>query len=141
MPSDIKHKLPIGWYLKEADSLITQYINNAFETFGINRFHWQVLKQIDVHGKISRELYYYQVNRFLTESELDGILASLVARNWVQQNEDLYSFTPLGASEFAKIAADQDENYKKILTGTSIEDYLATIDFLEIIIKNMGGKI
>ncbi|MBO9730080.1 MAG: hypothetical protein J7623_15690 [Chitinophaga sp.] len=141
MPSDIKHKLPIGWYLKEADSLITQYINNAFEVFGINRFHWQVLKQIDTHGKISRELYYYQVNRFLTEAELDEILDSLVARNWVQHNDDLYSFTPLGAAEFAKIADDQDENYKKILNGTSIDAYLATIDFLEIIIKNMGGKI
>lgn len=141
MHSEIKKKLPIGWYLKEADSLITQYMNAAFEAFGIGRFHWQVMKNIDTHIKISKALYYHQVSRFLSEAELEEILQSLVSRNWVQQNEDMYSFTPTGKTKFDEIAANQQGNHEKILTGTTTEEYLSTINFLETIIKNMGGKI
>ncbi|HEY9261343.1 hypothetical protein [Chitinophaga sp.] len=141
MQSDITKKLPIGWYLKEADSLITQYINAAFESFGLNRFHWQVLKQIDKHGKISKALFYHQVSRFLSESELEEILATLVSREWILQEGDMYSFTATGKSEFENISALQDKNHEKILAGTTTDEYLATINFLEIIIKNMGGKI
>lgn len=141
MHSDIKKKLPIGWYLKEADSMITQYINASFESFGINRFQWQIMKQIDTHSKISKALYYHQVSRFLTESELEEILTALVSRNWVQQDGDMYAFTAEGKTVFANIADMQTENHEKILVGTTTDEYLATINFLETIIRNMGGKI
>jgi DNA-binding MarR family transcriptional regulator len=141
MQPDIKQKLPIGWYLKEADSLITQYMSTAFESQGINRFHWQVMKNIDTHGKISKSLYYHQVSRFLSEAELEAILVSLIVRNWLQQDDDLYSFTETGKTAFANIASQQQENHEKILNGTTPEEYLSTIAFLETIIKNMGGKI
>jgi hypothetical protein len=141
MHSDIKKKLPIGWYLKEADSLITQYINASFESFGINRFHWQVMKHIDSHEKISKALYYHQVSRFLTEQELEEIMISLQSRNWVQQDGDMYSFTSTGKAIFADIMDTQQGNHEKILVGTTTDEYLATINFLETIIQNMGGKI
>lgn len=141
MQSEIKKKLPIGWYLKEADSLITQYMNAAFETFGISRFHWQAMKNIDTHTKISKALYYHQVSRFLSETELEEMLQSLVSRGWVQQDQDMYSFTSIGKTKFDEIAANQQGNHEKILTGTTTEEYLSTINFLETIIKNMGGKI
>lgn len=141
MHSDIKKKLPIGWYLKEADSLITQYMNASFETIGITRFQWQVMKHIDTHEKISKALYYHQVSRFLTEPELEEILTSLQSRNWIQQEGDMYSFTSTGQTAFANISNTQQENHAKILTGTTTDEYLATINFLETIIRNMGGKI
>lgn len=141
MQSDIKKKLPIGWYLKEADSLITQYMNAAFEAYGIDRFQWQIMKNIDMHEKISKALYYHQVSRFLSEAELEEKLQSLISRNWVQQDKDMYSFTPTGKTKFDEIAANQQGNHEKILTGTTTDEYLATINFLETIIKNMGGKI
>lgn len=141
MQSEIDQKLPIGWYLKEADSLITHYTNIAFESFGINRFHWQVLKNIDKHEKISKELYYHQVSRFLTEAELDGILETLLTRNWIQHANDHYSFTDTGKQEYAAIEALQMKNREKVMEGTTTEEYLTTINFLEKMIRNMGGKI
>lgn len=142
MQSDIANKMPIGWYLKEADSLITHFTNAAFETYGISRFHWQVLKNIDTHGKISKALYYHQVSRFLSKAELQDVLDLLSSRNWIQQTApDMYSFTETGKAAYADIAALQEENRNKILTGTTPEEYMTTIQFLETIIKNMGGKI
>ncbi|MEI3796841.1 hypothetical protein SAMN05660461_0756 [Chitinophaga ginsengisegetis] len=141
MQSEIDQKLPIGWYLKEADSLITHYTNIAFESFGINRFHWQVLKNIDKHGKISKELFYHQVNRFLTETELEEVLATLLNRNWIQHTDDLYSFTDTGKQEYAAIEALQMQNREKVMEGITTEEYLTAINFLEKMIKNLGGKI
>lgn len=141
MSTAIANKMPIGWYLKEADSLITHFLNSAFETYGINRFHWQVMKNIDTHGAISKELFYHQVSRFLSKEELNKVLEQLLARNWVQQEQDNYSFTASGQEEYKQIAALQQSNREKILEGTTQEEYLATITFLETMIKNMGGKI
>ncbi|SEW41805.1 hypothetical protein [Chitinophaga arvensicola] len=141
MQSEIAEKLPIGWYLKEADSLITHFTNNAFETYQINRFHWQVLKNIDTHGKISKELYYHQVNRFLSEKELDELLESLIVRNWIQFSANHYSFTDTGKQEYIAIEALQLKNKEKVMEGISTEEYLAAINFLEKMIRNMGGKI
>ena len=141
MSTEIANKMPIGWYLKEADTLITHFLNSAFETYGINRFHWQVMKNIDTHGKISKELFYHQVNRFLSKEELGQVLELLLTRKWILQEEDNYSFTVTGREEYKQIAALQQSNKEKIMEGTSPEDYLTTITFLEAIIKNMGGKI
>lgn len=141
MSTEIANKMPIGWYLKEADTLITHFLNSAFETYGINRFHWQVMKNIDTHGKISKELFYHQVNRFLSKEELGQVLELLLTRKWILQEEDNYSFTAAGREEYKQIAALQQSNKEKIMEGTSPEDYLTTITFLEAIIKNMGGKI
>ncbi|WP_142685137.1 MarR family winged helix-turn-helix transcriptional regulator [Chitinophaga polysaccharea] len=141
MQSGIMEKLPIGWYLKEADCLITHFTNIAFESFGINRFHWQVLKNIDAHGKISKELYYHQVSRFLTMAELDEVLETLLTRNWICHTNDLYSFTDTGKQEYAAIEALQLKNREKIMEGISEEEYLAAINFLEKLIRNLGGKV
>jgi|GEM_PF-1556297 len=141
MQSEIAEKLPIGWYLKEADSLITHYTNIAFETHQINRFHWQVLKNIDTHGKICKDLYYHQVNRFLTEAELDELLESLISRNWIQFTADHYSFTDTGKQEYAAIESLQTKNKEKVMEGITPEEYLAAIQFLEKMIRNLGGKI
>jgi hypothetical protein len=141
MPFTVPDKLPIGWYLKEADSLITQYVNASFESFGINRFHWQLIKNISLHGKICQSLYYHQVSRFMTEAELAEIFASLVERHWIAQDGDMYSFTEAGKTAFALIEEKQMENRKHMMEGTTQEEYDITIGFLERVIRNMGGKI
>ncbi|MEZ2444220.1 MarR family winged helix-turn-helix transcriptional regulator [Chitinophaga sp. RCC_12] len=141
MQSEIDQKLPIGWYLKEADCLITNFTNAAFESFGITRFHWQVLKNINTHGKISKDLYYHQVSRFLTVAELDEILDTLLSRNWIQHADDLYSFTDTGKQEYAAIDALQMKNREKVMEGITPEEHLTAINFLEKMIKNLGGKI
>lgn len=141
MQSGIMEKLPIGWYLKEADSLITQFTNSAFESFGLNRFHWQVLKNIAAHGKISKELYYHQVSRFLTMAELDEIMETLHTRNWICHTNDLYSFTDTGKQEYAAIEALQLKCREKIMEGITEEEYLNAINFLEKMIRNLRGKV
>ncbi|PSL46072.1 hypothetical protein CLV51_10348 [Chitinophaga niastensis] len=132
---------PIGWYLKEADNLITGFMNASFEIRGITRFHWQILQNIDTHGSICKNNYYPQVKRFLSEQELEQLLASLLTRNWIQLHNEDYTFTETGKQEFDQIAILQQRNKEQMLSGTTSEDYINTINFLSTLILNMGGQV
>ncbi|CAL1518935.1 hypothetical protein [Chitinophaga sp. MM2321] len=131
---------PIGWYLKEADSLITSTFDASFESLGITRFHWQVLKNIKDDGQLNKKDYYPKVSRFITATELDDILSSLISREWVMIAQDNYFMTDMGKHAFAKMETLQQEVKEKMMSGSNPEDYNTTVKFLSLIINNLGGK-
>jgi hypothetical protein len=136
-----KNFKPIGWYLKEADALITQNFNASLESQGLTRFHWQVLKTISDYGLLSKKGYYLKVNRFITEPELENILLSLLDRGWLSHTGEDFYFTETGKGEFALIEDIQERNREKMLAGTNPEDYYLTLAFLNQVIQNLGGKV
>ena len=40
---DITHQLPIGYWLKHTDEVITKHVNQVLSDNGFTRFRWQVL--------------------------------------------------------------------------------------------------
>lgn len=140
MSSAIKDKMPIGWYLREVDSLLTKFVNQAFESHGINRYHWQIMKNIDTHEKICKDLFYHQVHRFVNESEYESLFQELISRNWIVLKDEKYWFTPEGKNGFEEISNLQEVNREAITKGTTEEEYLNTIRFLEKLIVNLGGN-
>ncbi|WP_212005203.1 MarR family winged helix-turn-helix transcriptional regulator [Chitinophaga sp. HK235] len=132
---------PIGWYLKEADSLITATFNSTFESMDLTRFHWQVLKNISTHGSISLNEYYPQVARFITPETLQEIVDMLTTRGWITFQDNICRFTHTGAEAFADMAARQQKVQEKMLEGTRPEDYTHTILFLDKIIQNLKAGL
>ncbi|QJB32227.1 hypothetical protein HF324_12765 [Chitinophaga oryzae] len=128
---------PIGWYLKEADSLITAAFNNAFESLGLTRFHWQLLRNIADNGEIYTKDYYPQVARFITPETFRAIITSLTDRDWISVHNDICRFTASGADVFASIEERQKHIRDKMLEGTDPEDYAHTVLFLDRIIQNL----
>ncbi|SJZ86201.1 DNA-binding transcriptional regulator, MarR family [Chitinophaga eiseniae] len=128
---------PIGWYLKEADSLITAAFNNAFESFGLTRFHWQLLRNIADNGEIYTKDYYPQVARFITPETFQAIVSSLTDRDWISVHNDTCRFTASGADVFVEIEERQKLIREKMLEGTGPEDYAHTLLFLDRVIQNL----
>lgn len=128
---------PIGWYLKEADSLITAAFNNAFERFGLTRFHWQLLRNIADNGEVQTKEYYPQVARFITPETFQAIITSLTDRDWIMVHNDSCRFTACGADTFTAIEEQQKHIREKMLEGTLPEDYAHTVLFLDRIIQNL----
>lgn len=133
----MEHSKPIGWYLKEADSLITAAFGNAFESFGLTRFHWQLLRNIADNGEVYTKAYYPQVARFITPETFQTIITSLQDRDWISVHNDACRFTVSGAGAFAEIEERQKHIREKMLEGTYPEDYAHTILFLDRIIQNL----
>ncbi|MCB0212039.1 MAG: hypothetical protein KDJ52_22040 [Anaerolineae bacterium] len=79
-----KPHLPIGYWLKQADNLITEHINQAQAANGLSRSDWQVLNTLAEAGPISKAQIFTFMRTFISTSELNAILTHLVERGWAE---------------------------------------------------------
>jgi len=66
--STIIPNLPIGYWLKQADNLITQHINRVQAANGVSRFEWQVRNLLYEAGAASRERLFETMRTFVDAS-------------------------------------------------------------------------
>jgi DNA-binding MarR family transcriptional regulator len=88
MPKRPPLNLPIGYWLKRADNLITEHINRVQAANGVSRFEWQVLNLLLETGEASRERLFETMRTFVDASGLDTILDRIIENGWVKQDED-----------------------------------------------------
>jgi len=133
---------PIGWYLKEADQLITAFFDDAFDKHCITRYHWMVLRTIANKSYINIEAHYEQVKYFLSLSRLNGIVDNLATRGWIQGNENKnYKFTEAGERLYNAVNKTYEKQLVMMMQGVSEEDYNHVIDTLDRIINNLNQKV
>jgi DNA-binding MarR family transcriptional regulator len=133
---------PIGWYLKEADQLITAFFDDAFDRHCITRYHWMVLRTIASKSYINVEAHYEQVKYFLSLSRLNGIVDNLATRGWIQGNEnENYKFTETGERLYNAVNKTYEKQLVTMMQGVSEEDYNHVIDTLDRIINNLNQKV
>src|SRR5690242_18631550 len=78
--------LPIGYWLKEADRVLTEAINRAQAVHNISRTEWQVLNTLAEGGGANRADLDGIMRPFADAAGLDGIITGLVGRGWVGQS-------------------------------------------------------
>jgi len=141
MPNKPATQKPIGWYLKEADQLITASFEEAFDTYCITRFHWMVLRTIDDNQYINVRTHFEQVKGFITLDRLKGIIDNLHTRHWILSNEkDSYIFTEEGRKQFNDISAAYQQKVDVMMRGITGEEYNLTVTTLERIVTNLRNK-
>ncbi|WP_345948207.1 hypothetical protein ABDD95_15255 [Mucilaginibacter sp. PAMB04274] len=131
---------PIGWYLKEADQLITAFFENAFDQYCITRYHWMVLRTIDTNGFINIEAHHEEIKYFIKLERLKGVIDNLLARGWIQPDYSNFKFTDTGKQLFDDVTATYEQQVKQMMRGITNEEYNATINVLNRIITNLNKK-
>lgn len=86
--------MPIGYYLKKADNLLTAGINQIHKEFGISRLHWQAMHFMHESGSLNPEKLKKVLKEFAEPDELDTVLADLMSRGWIFQNKRLIMNSP-----------------------------------------------
>lgn len=80
-------EMPIGWYLKRVDKLITQNVNDMFAPMALTRTHWQAINNT-YHGRVkTRESLHELIHDFVDLKTLDDVIDSLVQRGWMIRTE------------------------------------------------------
>ena len=69
------------WYLKEADTLITAYMDTVFSTLKITRAHWRVLKSIADDGEAPLTALYPKMRWFISAPALKQITSDLANKD------------------------------------------------------------
>jgi DNA-binding MarR family transcriptional regulator len=145
MTQATKLQLPIGYWLKQADNLLTEQIDHAQAVHGVSRAEWQVLNLLMEHGHANHEAIFATMRTFVDEATLDAIFASLLARGWVELQEaatprtDIFQLTAEGQRQHAVIFATQKEVRQRAMQGISAEEYATVVRVLQQMVSNLGG--
>ncbi|WP_432885010.1 MarR family winged helix-turn-helix transcriptional regulator [Kribbella sp. CA-245084] len=122
---------PIGWWLKEVDRLLEESFERVLAADGLNRRQWQALNAAAGPQKIAVAL-----SPFLSDSatELAAVTNPLVEREWLTGDE----LTEAGERALAALNTKVQAQRRKITTGISDEEYLATVGVLKRMADNLG---
>jgi DNA-binding MarR family transcriptional regulator len=132
---------PLGWYLKEADQLITISFEEEFDKHCITRFHWMILRILAVKKELDINLHYNDVKFFLSLDRLKGVIDNLETRGWVTSvKKDTYKLTEVGHKHYTEVDSAYQEKLKQMMKGISEDEYNTTVKTLNNIVLNLRTK-
>ena len=129
-------RLPIGYWLKRTDTLLTEGINAIQAEFGIDRSQWQLMNTIAETLFIEKKALIEVMKPFLNEAQIGTELDKLVEMGIVSGPERL-CLTEKGQQLHAVCLYKQKEFREKAMLGISKEEYEQTLSTLEKIVKNL----
>ena len=129
-------KLPIGYYLKKVDNLLTDGISKIHAEFGITRTDWQILNTIHDKKNTDRNTIYELLSEFATIEHINLLISSLIKNELVFENETL-KLTEKGNDIFQTCLQNQIEFRQKSMQSVTEQEYVQLIGILEKIIDNL----
>ena len=141
-----KPELPIGYWLKQADNLLTEQINKAQAANGVSRAQWQVINILNEMGSASQSQVFESMRAFVNTPDLDEIIVRLNEHGWVEQSEESkhgvaeFRLTEEGQRRHTAILATQKEARQRAMQGISQEEYAMVIRVLQRMVSNLEGN-
>lgn len=130
-------KLPIGYWIKEADNLLTAGIDAIHSKAGITRTGWQVLNSIHENGSLQETSLFDLLSPFANKESLEQILVKLANNNLIEEKEGILFLTS-GGNELYQQCFDQQKAFRqKARAGISDQDYQTAILTLQRMVENL----
>jgi DNA-binding MarR family transcriptional regulator len=134
----------VGYWLKQADNLLTEQINKVQAANRVSRFDWQVLNMLNELGSAGRKRLFETMRTFVDEPDFEEILSGLIERGWVEKvshsGTEEFQLAEEGRRQHAVILATQKEVRARAMQGISEEEYATVIRVLQRIVSNLGGN-
>ena len=131
--------LPIGYWLKQADKIISEKINQAQAVHGVSRTEWQILNLLKENGRVTRETVCETMQPFADIAQCQEIINHLVTRGWVNEahgSEDL-QLSEVGQHQQERILATQREVRQQAMQGISEDEYATVLRVLRQMVENL----
>jgi hypothetical protein len=137
---------PIGFWLKLVDRLINEQFAETLEEHGVTRRQWQLLGVL-ASGPATVEELDEAVAPFLARESADAPaessvehLTELIESGWVSATPDGYELTERGRTAFTRLSGVVADQRTQFAHGISDAEYLATVDVLRRVAKNLGWE-
>ena len=132
----MEDKLPIGYYLKKTDNLLTEGINRIHQEVDITRTDWQIINAINENAKIDRQQIVGQLSDFAGKETINEAVATLLSRQLIHEDNHL-SLTEKGKDLYQTCFQKQNAFRQKAMKNVTQQQYLQTIETLEKTINNL----
>jgi len=127
-------KLPIGYYLKKTDNLLTDRINKIHSEWGLTRTEWQLLNAI--YEGVDKSTLLTQLAVFASTEQLIGTITELIKRGLVIETPTL-KLTDEGERTFRNCLQKQTALRQQSMQNISEQEYRQLITTLEKMIDNL----
>ena len=139
-PDVTEHK-PIGYWLKQADKVITEHVDRVLSHTGFTRFGWQVLNIVYQEGTVTREGILETVQAFIDARQLDEIIDGFMREGWLvkfgEGDAAQLTLTDAGRAKRESVFELQSEVRRRAMQGITEQEYATVIDVLERMVKNL----
>lgn len=135
-------QLPIGYWLKHADEVITRHVNQVLEDRGFSRFRWQVLNMLYEAGVTTRGTVFATMQTFIDAEQLKEILDSFAQAGWLvtrgEGDATELALTEAGKSERDAVFKLQSDVRRRAMQGISEQEYATVLDVLQCMVSNLA---
>jgi DNA-binding MarR family transcriptional regulator len=130
---------PIGYWLKHLDGLIEAAFERTLRSEGVTRRHWQALNTLRERPSTQAAIADALAPFLAGDPGADQrVIDELVARGWVERGEGhLFRLTPAGTRVHAALLERIQATRQLLVRGVTQEEYLATIDVLRRMARNL----
>lgn len=129
-------KMPIGYYLKKVDNLLTDGINKIHAENGLTRTDWQILNTINGSGNMDRQAISGLLSEFANNETINNAISELITNGLVSGNKEL-KLTDKGKEVFRTCLQKQTSFRQKSMQNLTEQEYLQLIATLEKIMDNL----
>lgn len=127
---------PIGWWLKEADSLLDAAFDTALRGEEVDRRDWQVLASLASGGK-SRGEVIDTLSGFDPAARVDGVIGNLETRGWIEGSSSKLQLTPSGVEKQQKLMPLVATVRQQVADALPREDYTALVGLLARLVEGL----
>ena len=132
---------PIGFWLKQADNVLTEHIDRVLGENGFTRSRWQVLNTVYQAGALTRASLFDTVQTFIDARQLDEIIREFVEEGWLVAfgggNGAQLTLADAGIAKREAVFELQSGVRRRAMKGIAEQEYAAVIDVLGRMVKNL----
>ena len=134
--------LPIGFWLKKVDQLLTDQINQIQARNSLTRLEWQTLNTLYEKEGVGQEALHTILAPFTDRATLSKILGRFSELDWLDMTNDdvgitTYRLNSEGKQQHQKVFKAQQEIRELAMKGIRTEAYAIVIRTLQQIATNL----
>lgn len=130
--------LPIGYWLKRADELLTARIDEAQQANGLTRLDWQILNVVRDGPAVTGNEITETLKPFADAATVNVAVSNLADRNLISGSAEAgLTLTPHGVELYERALLAQKAVRQKATIGISETEYATTVDVLQRLVENL----
>jgi DNA-binding MarR family transcriptional regulator len=133
-----RRQIPIGYWLKRADELLTKRIDEAQRSNGLTRLGWQALNVLRERRAARHDEIVDTLQPFADAAMVDDVVGGLVQRGLVSSStEDGFNLTPVGTELYERALLAQQVVRQRAVAGISETEYATMVGALQRLVENL----
>lgn len=132
--------LPIGYWIKQADEMLTKGIDEIQKLFNLTRTDWQIINSIHKNIIVERLFLFDLMKPFADSEKVEAVLTRLQNEGLLKSEDDVTLTLTQQGQELYNACFEQQQVFRqKVMAGVSIADYDTTVSTLKKIIENISS--